>query len=915
MKGWKSAVLGASSAVFFALCGLTVPLGSADDGRIYDFFLRFRKDRDRIDTVVFLEVDDDAIAHNGVFPWPRSIIADCLLRLKEYGAKLALFDIEFIDRGPEGVDSVYARQGLRSDFNQSFGEINAAASDIFAALKSGRIRSPDLDFYAGALSGLIGGERDRLYAKARGIAQDNDRYLVRASALFGKSWVTLNLRSAALSGEQAGRRALAEERFSRPVQAREGTPAGRFRDILPALPAFALTAQGAGFTNIEIDRDGIRRRIYLVQKVRDHWYPQLAFAPLLNYLGGPELVLEKRRLILKNARPPQGGVKDIAIPLDRQGRMLLDWPPDRYQHSYRHLSLAGFARLEDIEAELKEYSQALYSVDAALFAQFDPALARLSLDAAELAGLYAAIGASRAAALALEGPPPEREALDAAFAAYVEYRAQSRDLLRRLTDFDPAARIHVVLPRLQEAFPEDFPLFQEEAEYIRKLTGYLALDLAEYERISAHIAADVRDRFCILGRVDTGTTDIAATPFWGEYMNVGTHAAVLDTILSESFISPLSPWWRLLLPLILLPLFFAATAALAPLPRTAAGFTAAACILLGALLLFRYTGIFFGPLGTLLALNSAVVVREIISHTGSEREKSFLRKAFSTYVSGEVVREIIADPSRLQLGGTERRMTALFTDVQGFSGIAERLDPEDLVDLLNRYLTAMSDALLAEKGTIDKFEGDAVIAFFGAPLELGDHALRACRSALAMKRIEKDINRRVLREKLSPAPLLTRIGVNTGLMVAGNMGTENKMNYTIMGNAVNLAARLEGVNKQYGTWILASEDTVREAGNGLLVRKLDRVRVVGISEPVRLYELLETGERAGAGQKRLVEVFHGALEFFERRDWKRAAEGFQEALAVAGEDKPAGLYRKRCGGFLANPPPDSWDGVYNLTEK
>ncbi|GHV45887.1 hypothetical protein AGMMS49546_32840 [Spirochaetia bacterium] len=188
----------------------------------------------------------------------------------------------------------------------------------------------------------------------------------------------------------------------------------------------------------------------------------------------------------------------------------------------------------------------------------------------------------------------------------------------------------------------------------------------------------------------------------------------------------------------------------------------------------------------------SVIIRELNAFINSEQEKQFIRSAFSTYVSTDVVDEIIADPSRLQLGGVKRHMSAIFTDIQGFSTISERLDPEDLVNLLNRYLTAMSDVVLAEKGTIDKYEGDAIIAFFGAPLDLPDHALRSCVSAITMKRIEKELNRVIVEEKLSPAPLLTRIGINSGSMVAGNMGTKNKMNYTIMGNTVNLAARIFG---------------------------------------------------------------------------------------------------------------------------
>jgi class 3 adenylate cyclase len=292
-----------------------------------------------------------------------------------------------------------------------------------------------------------------------------------------------------------------------------------------------------------------------------------------------------------------------------------------------------------------------------------------------------------------------------------------------------------------------------------------------------------------------------------------------------------------------------------------------------------------------------------------------LRKAFSTYLSSDVVDELISDPTRLQLGGIQRRMTAVFTDVRHFTRIAETLPPEKLVELLNRYLSAMSNVILEQKGTIDKYEGDAIVAFFGAPLELPDHALRACISAITMKRLEAEFNQTIIAQKASPEPLFTRIGINSGDMVVGNMGTERKMDYTIMGNAVNLASRLEGINKQYGTWILASEDTVNELDGRILTRRLDRVRVVGKNESVRLYELVDLFDKAPEKQRKMLAVFHEALHNFEQRDWLRAAQGFKEALFMQSGDGPSKKFLSRCEAFLEEAPPDDWDGVYNLTEK
>ncbi|MDR1444176.1 MAG: response regulator [Treponema sp.] len=294
---------------------------------------------------------------------------------------------------------------------------------------------------------------------------------------------------------------------------------------------------------------------------------------------------------------------------------------------------------------------------------------------------------------------------------------------------------------------------------------------------------------------------------------------------------------------------------------------------------------------------------------------AYLQKAFSTYLSGEVVQDIMTDPARLQLGGSKRRMTAVFTDIQNFSSIAEKLDPEDLVRILNIYLTGLSDIILEQRGTIDKYVGDAVIAFFGAPLEFPDHALRACTAAVLMRRKEQELNREFHENGLISAPLLTRIGVNTGSMVVGNMGSQRKMNYTIMGNAVNITSRLEGLNKMYGTWILVSEDTVRETGDNFLVRRLDRVRPAGFHTSIRVYELIEFSAVVTEKQRKTVDVFHEALDLFEGRNWTAAETVFLQALDITPGDGPSKVFLQRCRENVLNPPPLDWDGVFELKYK
>ncbi|MDR2921884.1 MAG: CHASE2 domain-containing protein, partial [Treponema sp.] len=316
MKYRDNAVVGLGAAFLFSLAYILGILAPLED-RLYDFFLRFRANRQRIENVVFLDVDDNAIFYNGVFPWPRSVPAEGLLRLKEYGALAAVFDIEYIDHGPQGVDSIYLNQGLGDDFNRSFSEISVAAQDVFSALNAGRMGRNDIEYLSKSFTDLINREHNNLYTRAQSVARNNDLYLAQAFALNGKSWATLNLREDPLNGEQAERRPIAEELFSYTVKASPDANMGAgFVDVLPSLPLFAKTAKGAGFTNVEIDNDGVRRRVYLTQNIHDHWYLQLSFAPLIDYFGRPEIELTKNKLTIKQAQFPGNVKKDVVVPLD-----------------------------------------------------------------------------------------------------------------------------------------------------------------------------------------------------------------------------------------------------------------------------------------------------------------------------------------------------------------------------------------------------------------------------------------------------------------------------------------------------------------------------------------------------------------------------------------------------------------------
>jgi adenylate cyclase len=289
------------------------------------------------------------------------------------------------------------------------------------------------------------------------------------------------------------------------------------------------------------------------------------------------------------------------------------------------------------------------------------------------------------------------------------------------------------------------------------------------------------------------------------------------------------------------------------------------------------------------------------------REKRMIRGAFSKYVAPEVVDELVANPALLRLGGEKRPVTILFSDLVGFTSLSERMDPEQLVTLLNHYLDEMSNLVLRDGGTLDKYIGDAIMALYGAPTSQPDHALRACRTALCMQSRLRELNTEWTQQGFPELHL--RIGINTGAPVVGNIGGERRFDYTALGDAVNLAARLEPACNTYGVGILISEHTVREAGDQLRVRELDCVAVYGKGEPVHVFELLGLRDDDQAARAEFLSHYHHGLAAYRQRDFELAEQYFQAALEVEPGDETVGIYLERCRHYQVTPPPNDWDFV------
>jgi adenylate cyclase len=288
-------------------------------------------------------------------------------------------------------------------------------------------------------------------------------------------------------------------------------------------------------------------------------------------------------------------------------------------------------------------------------------------------------------------------------------------------------------------------------------------------------------------------------------------------------------------------------------------------------------------------------------------------RSFRKYVPADLVAQLMASGQEAELGGERRPLTIYFSDIANFTSISESMDPEQLVDHLGEYLQVLSDQILATGGTVDKYIGDAIMAVWGAPLEMPNHGLAACTAALRNQKTLLDLRERWTKE--GKPPMEARIGINTGEAVVGNIGSANRMNYTVIGDAVNLASRLEGLNKYYGTHILISEATYEEAKAGIVARPLDWVSVKGKQQAVLVYELLGLKSETPPEQQEVVDKFAQALHAYRRQEWTEALCGFEAVLQRWPQDAPAREMKRRCMVYGEQPPGADWDGVHHMEGK
>lgn len=424
------------------------------------------------------------------------------------------------------------------------------------------------------------------------------------------------------------------------------------------------------------------------------------------------------------------------------------------------------------------------------------------------------------------------------------------------------------------------------------------------------------DKIVLLGATATGIYDMRNTPISTVYPGVEIHATVINNILTENFLT--RPKWSKIYDLFAIIILGVLLGIALPRMGAVKGLLCAAGLFIVHIVmarwLFVHSGVWLNVVYPLLGLTTNYTALTVYHYVTEERERKKIKGAFTHYVAPVVIEAILKDPDRLKLGGDEKVLTVLFSDLQGFTSASERYTPHEMIELLSEYYARMTEQIFAHEGMLKEYVGDELMAIFGAPIEQADHAERACAAALAMRD-----HRAALREewaKIGRPPLIARTGINSGRMLVGNLGSKYRFAYGVLGDHVNLGSRLEGLNKAYGTDILIGENTAQLVEKSFVLREIDLVRVVGREQPVRIYELLaRAGTSLPMEKEKAFSAYTAGLEAYRQQRWDEALRLFEESLTLRRGDGPSRTMVGRCQIYQNTPPPEGWEGVFEALYK
>ena len=873
-----------------------------------------------------IDIDAATIQRSGAWPLSRTFYAELLKALHRYEATLMAFDMFFPDPAPLTLPPDRMQEAL--------GLLEAEDGAGRAADLLRQMALSGDDALADALQETgLGILAQTFSCMTPSLFTDNTE-LARRTRIKKQAMIPAHVRSLALAA------AYSMPMGSGPPPA---VPARAF-GVEPPLPHLLEQAAGLGFAQVLQDIDGVVRRCPLFILYDGRLYPSLSLMSISLATGvaledmqiepGRHVRLPGARLHDEAGRPRHA---DVTVPVDRCLRMIVNWTGD-YHDTLTHLPASVVLRFLGIDAvrtELARYRDdlgqivdqgfALLTGPAVRRGLLTPAEAEITAGAlflAELAETAVAAGDDRADFLAGFDQDYAAEA-----GAIWDQVSNNQDILARLIaePDTPYARLkaerHIPDARDDgQRHAVDFLRFLvkrgKDPDLWRPLYFFPPIEITiEGGATSTRLSPlDLADKLFFVGLTAPGTHDYHPMPFNPVYPMVGLHANAANTILTEQFIRALPRPAALALTLLCALLTALLARRLHPVGGAISLALLACAYVWAGTPAFNSRGLWLPVVAPVVAGAGAYLAIVIHRALHERREKQRIHTAFSTYMSPAVVSQVLRDPAMLQLGGQRRVMTVFFSDLQGFTAISERCSPEDLVTLLNEYLDAMTRVVFSNEGTLDKYEGDGIMAFWSAPIEQDHHARLACYAALdCAKHLETVLHPKWQAEN---KPLLVmRIGLNTGPMIVGNMGSNVRMDYTVTGDAVNLGARLEAANKLYGTHIMMSEFTCNLVRDDIVHRQLDRLRVVGKKQAVRIYEVIARREDVDPRTTELLEVYNRGLAHYADREWQQALDDFGAALELCPNDGPSHTYLERCRAYSVNPPPADWDGVWAPTSK
>jgi len=443
-----------------------------------------------------------------------------------------------------------------------------------------------------------------------------------------------------------------------------------------------------------------------------------------------------------------------------------------------------------------------------------------------------------------------------------------------------------------------------------------------------------KNKIVIVGSVMAEERDYHNVPLYKEEggkknyaMNgVEIHATAIQNVIDKSFITTTDPLTESFIVILLSLICFFGLLALKQIHirhmwLLEIGAFLLTVVLVGAvfevsIIVFSNNNVLMNVVNPSLAIVFAYFGTAVYQYLTERQQKAIIKNMFGHYINPAVVNELVANPEKAKLGGDRRELTVFFSDIASFTTISEQYHakPEGLVALLNEFLDEMTRIVLKYEGTLDKYEGDAIMAFWGAPLPQKDHALRTCLAALDMQKRLETLRPKWIKE--GRPPLSVRMGINTGIVIVGNMGGRDRFDYTVIGDSVNLASRLEGANKQYKSNIMISDFTYTHVKNKVIVRELDLIQVKGKTEPVKVYELLGTAEmEMTENQRQALEMYHEGLKLYRSRKWEEAIAYMQQAYSLDENCYVAQIYTERANLYQITPPPAEWNGVFVMTTK